>query len=358
MRATTYLVLLGGVWALTLAGPALAIDGDRISINGYTSFEVERQIESAGEGLGDPNLSFDADLFDLVLNIQVDDRIRAAADMTWEHGGASEDGRGNVALEYGFVEYTFSDALKMRFGKMFTPFGIFNEIHTAKPAFLSVKEAASTNKAERIVDGAYRFFPRWGAGVAIRGGTFLADGYLDYDIMIANGEQEETNPFEEDNNRGKSLTARVRYDASDELQVGTSFYYDKLAGPEFDHVVSEGLQLTYDTGTLRIMAEVVLGSLKLDSGTSLKQLGWFIQPSYRMSSGLTPYTRIEFVDPDRDADDDRGFSLVLGINYETTGGLTFKLEENYFKGEDETGGLKDLPGNDYSEIKAAVVVGF
>lgn len=183
---------------------------------------------------------------------------------------------------------------------MFTPFGLFNEIHTAKPAFLSVKETASTNKAERIIYGAYRFFPRWGTGVGIHGGLFLAEHYLDCDILIAND----------------------------------------------DHLVSEGIQLQYDTGTLRVLAEAVLGSMNPASGSSVQQLGWFIQPSYRMDSGLTPYTRLEFFDLDRDVDDDRGFSLVLGFNYETSGGLTFKLEENYFKGGAESAGLRDLPGTD------------
>ena len=146
-----------------------ALDSNKITINGYTSFEVEKQVDGQGKGGGDPHLSFDADLFDLVVNFQVSDQVRAAADFTWEHGVASEDDRGNAALEYGFVEHTFSDLFKIRVGKMFTPFGIFNEIHTAKTAFLSVKEAASTNKPERIVEGAFRFFPRWGVGIALRG---------------------------------------------------------------------------------------------------------------------------------------------------------------------------------------------
>ena len=101
--------------------------------------------------------------------------------MTWEHGAATEDDRGNVALEYGFVEYAVSDLLKVRFGKMFTPFGIFNEIHTAKPAFLSVKEAAGTNKPERIVEAGYRFFPRWGTGIALRGDGVLGGKDFDYE---------------------------------------------------------------------------------------------------------------------------------------------------------------------------------
>src|SRR5262245_15218105 len=95
----------------SVAGEAAAQDFfDRIRINGYTSFEFEKQLSKQGNG--DKNGSFDADGFDLVLNIHASERVRAALDMALEHGVATEDGRGNVAMEYGFVEFTVSDAAK------------------------------------------------------------------------------------------------------------------------------------------------------------------------------------------------------------------------------------------------------
>ena len=343
---------------LLLYVPATAIDGDMITLNGYTSFEFEKQRGNAEDGLGDPNFSFDADLFDLVFNIQVDDRIRAATDVTWEHGGASEDNRGNMALEYGFVEYSVSDLVRLRFGKMFTPFGIFNEIHTAKPAFLSVKEAAGTNKTERIVKDAFRFFPRWGTGIGLHGDGALGDGYVDYDVLIANGEQEETNPFEEDNNKAKSVTARIGYDPSPKVHVGSSFYFDKLSGPDYDYTVSEGIEIEYDREALRIVAEVVLGFRKPDSDAVVKQLGWYVQPSYQISPGFTPYVRLDFVDSNLSSGSNHGIGVIFGFNIETSGGLILKLEENYLKGAANSAGLLDIPGRDYHEIKAAVVLGF
>ena len=54
--------------------------GDKVSINGYSSFEFEKQIGE--EGRGDPNGSFDVDLFDLVINVQATDRLRIATDIT------------------------------------------------------------------------------------------------------------------------------------------------------------------------------------------------------------------------------------------------------------------------------------
>jgi len=181
---TRYPGLVVAVCLALSALAAYAIDLNALTINGYTSFEYELQIEPDDDGDGDPNDSFDADLMDLVFNFQVSDQIRAAMDVSFEHRTTTEDDRGNVALEYGFVEYSFSDLFKIRAGKMFTPLGIFNEIHTAKPAYLSVKEAPSTNKPERIVDAAARFFPRWGVGLGIIGNGEINGKTFDYNLLL------------------------------------------------------------------------------------------------------------------------------------------------------------------------------
>ncbi|MEM7397089.1 MAG: hypothetical protein AAF492_32590, partial [Verrucomicrobiota bacterium] len=311
----------------------------------------------------------DADNIDLVINIRVTDKIRAAADVTWEHGVASEDDRGNAALEYGFVEYSFSDLARVRFGKMFTPFGVFNEIHTAKPAFLSVKEAPSVNKTERIVEGGYRFFPRWGTGIALQGDGLFQGRDFDYDLMISNGEQEETNPFEEDNNDTKALTGRVRYQILENLRLGYSFYYDdairevmideetEAETTSESSLFSQELEAELWLGKLRILAEVAHGSLDPESGGSQDQLGWYIQPSYHFDNGITPYLRYGYLDPDRDVSDNEGMELVAGVNIAVNENFIVKIENDYFHGEDETN-LAEFPGNDYNEIKAAVVLGF
>jgi phosphate-selective porin len=328
---------------------------ERISINGYSNFEFEKQI--GDEGFGDPNGSFDADQFDLVFNIQVSDRIRVATDISWEHGTATEDGRGNQAIEYGFVEYTVHDLLKVRFGKMFTPFGIFNEIHTAKPAFLTVKEAASTNKADRILEDAYLFYSRWGAGIAITGSGVIGGRNWNYDVLIANGEQENTNPFEEDDNSAKSFTARVRFEPTDNLRVGNSFYYDTLTDESSSSILSDGLEVEWQPGRFRFQAEAVFGWLRQRGGGNVAQVGWYVQPSWHFENGVTLYARLDHIDLDRDVDGDSGRDLIFGLNYELTRNFQLKAENNWFKGGEATE-YAELPGRDYHELKAAVVLGF
>ena len=344
------------LFALAFSTAAQAQEtADRIVINGYTNFEFSKQISKAGNG--DKNGSFDADQFDLVFNITVSERVRVAADLSWEHGTATEAGWGNQALEYGFVEYALSDKLKLRFGKMFTPFGVFNEIHTAKPAFLTVKEAASLNKNDRIVDGGFLFYPRWGAGIAAHGDGVLGGKDFSYDVLVANGEQEEANPFEEDENTSKSLTARLRVDATENIRVGYSFYRDRLSSPTFTTLHSHGFEAELNLTRLRILGEVAFGSLGLRAGGSQRQLGWYIQPSYHLKNGWTPYLRLDHVNPNRRLLDVGGRDFIIGVNVELSKNFQLKVENNAFRGGSKSS-LASYPGRGYHELKAALVLGF
>jgi hypothetical protein len=257
------------------------------------------------------------------------------------------------------------NAIRVRFGKFLIPFGVFNEIHTAKPAFLSVKEAGSTNKAERIVDNAFRFFPRWGAGIALNGDIVLGEKSLDYDLLFSNGEQEDENPYEEDNNISKAVTFRTRMDVNESINVGLSLYKDTYSSDKevAGNLQSTGFQTRYQATTdLEVLFEIVQGvktDLDTDSGddVSVTQTGWFVQPSYSIGS-TTGYLRHEVIDPDADTEDDGGTTTILGANIELDGAMNIKLEHHTVKGEDNAAGLSDFEGKGYSELKAAVVVGW
>jgi hypothetical protein len=341
---------------LALSVPASAQElTDRIVINGYTNFEFEKQVSKQGKG--DKNGSFDADQIDLVFNVAVSERVRVAIDLSWEHGTATEDDRGNQALEYGFVEYAFSDKLKLRFGKMHTPFGVFNEIHTAKPAFLSVKEPPSLNKNSRVVGGGYLFYPRWGAGIEAHGDAVVRGMDLTYDVLVANGDSETVNPFELDENTSKSVTTRVRLDVTDNIRVGYSFYRDRLASNVFTSLHSHGLEAELNLARFRLLGEMAFGSLGLATGGSQRQVGWYIQPSMHLSHGITPYLRYDSFNPNRDLTGVDGHVFLVGVNVELAKNFQLKLENNDFRGGSKST-LAVFPGKGYNEIKAALVLGF
>ncbi len=369
-------------------GPALAespvtTSGESFRLNGYSSFEFEKQLTE--DGKGDKNGSFDADLFDLVLNWRANERLRVAADVTWEHGAAAEDGRGNVAIEYGFAEYAFGDWLRLRAGKMFTPFGIYNEIHTAKPAFLSVKEPFATNRTDKW-GTPVRLYPRWLTGVAALGNGTSPVGEWDYAVAVSNGEQyaytadgfEITgNPFEEDNNKEKALTARVRLATVANLELGLSGYLDTVTVDGMAGTlrqVAYGVSLKWSLPSPSIGVELELVGADFTPSPSLKDAvdaafpaapldtrttkGATAMAFWHATEALTPYARFEWLDPDDDVEDDVTTLLLAGVNYRVAGGLVLKLEGDYTMAQKNSGFGDGIDGVDFFEVKAAAVVGF
>lgn len=344
------------------APPAAAdvISSGDLTLDLYISFEVEKQIEA--EGNGDPNGSFDADQVDVVFNY-TRDRFRIAVDTVIEHGVSTEEDRGNVELSFGFAEWAASPKLKLRAGKVLSPYGIHNELNSYKSGFLSVKLPLATSKPDKLTRQGFRFFPRRQVGVGVLGSVPLAggDATLDYDVIVGNGDQEDTNPYEEDNNSQKSLTARVVYEPSLGFGVGLSAYHDTLSGSEGDiGLTSLGAHLQYKGEHFQAWAEIDRGKLDYDRTAipDLDQLGGFVEVGYAFASGLTPYLQAQYLSTESDVRNESVTVFIPGIYYRFEKYAVVKLENAYHKGSRDNGRFADIPGRDYNELRAAVVLGF
>jgi hypothetical protein len=377
------------------AGPARAespvtTNGESLQLNGYSSFEFEKQLTDKGEG--DKYGSFDADLFDLVFNWRGSEHLRVAADVTWEHGAASENGRGNVAVEYAWAEYAVNDAFRIRAGKMFTPFGIYNEIHTAKPATLTVKEPFSTNRTDKWGTET-RLYPRWLVGVGFFGNGTSAIGDWDYALAVSNGEQFQYNadgfditgnPYEEDNNKQKAVTARVRLATIGNIAVGLSGYFDlvRVYNPEgpfkgdFKGTLRQtayGLSLKWTNPEPSIGVElefvgadftpttalknsvVAAGYAPLDTATTM---GGSAMVFWHATESLTPYIRYEYLNLDDDISADATSLILAGVNYRVGDGLVLKVEGDYTMAQKNSAFGDGVDGLNFLELKIAAVVGF
>jgi hypothetical protein len=348
--------------ALLSATPAQAQLGDRIRINGYSNFEWEYQLSNHDKGRGDKNGSFDADLLDLVFNFQPTDRLRVAADLTWEHGPATEDGRGNVAAEYAFAEYKFSDAFRLRAGKMFVPFGIYNELHTAKPATLIINESFATNKPERL-GAPMRFYARWGAGFEAVGQFHSGRMNWDYSLLLFNGETNAVNPFEEDDNGPKSLAGRVRLEPHPTLKLGVSFYTDRRTvyddqGKNTGQRVTEnayGASLEWTPGPFGVELEWVGGQVPAAGTNRVTTNGVSVVISRHVSSRLTPYVQVQYLDPNKNVSSDAATVYGGGLNVRVDTGCFLKLEVARFAaGAANT----RLGGKEYTQAAGAIAIGF
>jgi hypothetical protein len=350
--------------ALTATAPGTAGAegfGDKLRVNGYFSLEFEKQF--GDEGKGDPNGSFDADQVDLVINALPTDRVRLAADFGWVHGTDTEFDQGAAVLEYAFAEYTFADWLKARGGKMQTPFGLYNEIHNVKTLMMTVKEPYATTKNTSF-GSEFRFFPRFGTGLALLGNASVA-GDLDYVLMVANGEDIAGNPYEEDDNKTKSITARVRWSPAAGLDFGASFYTDTLSeyddegeptGGETD-LMSYGAYAKYERGGLGIEVEGVSGTYEKSTDDEVARYGLTAMAYYRIAGRYAPYFRYEYLEPDTDVDDDQAALYIYGLNVQVSMGLVLKFEFDTVSAGENNDRFKGGNG-DYTEFKAAVALAF
>jgi len=358
MKSAKYLAM--PLFGLLAAPTLFAAPIENIDFNGYLSFEYEQHIN--GDAGGDKHGSFDLDLFDLVLNIDLSNSLRVATDITWEHGTATENELGNAAIEYAFAEYRINNLLQLRAGKMFTNFGIYNEIHTAKPAILTVKEPLSTNKNNKL-GSEFRFYPRWNTGIALLGIKETPEYGLDYIIQLSNGEDTESNPYEEDTNNTKAINGRLRVHLSDTIRAGLSFYHDKLNHYDLSgnvdgstRITSFGSQLQYETADgLGIEAEVVSGKVKTYQGVNIDRYALTTMFYFQLSPGITPYYRYEFLDPNRDISDDNGSIHILGVNLPVDNNMHLKIEIDKFNTDTAN---SEYNGADFVELKSSISIGF
>ncbi len=353
-RITGFIILA----AVTLALP---LDPDRISLNGFVSFEAEQQIDAIG--LGDPNFSLDADLLDLIFNFQIGENMRTVCDISWKHGHESSKNYGALDLEYVFIEHTFFDEIKLRIGKILTPFGNFNEILQAKPAYYSVDVPLSAEIVKQFAPTSFLFFPKSGMGISIQGETvFQYTKSLEYHFFVANGLQDSsTNPYEMDGNISKSIAAQLRFSVTDNIKVGKSIYIDNPVHPIHRLIFSDGYEFEFNNGKFRLLSELTIGNLYKDKditeNSQVTQAGAYIQPSFSFESGLTPYFRFDILDPDIKLDDNYSFVTTLGIHYELSNWYMVKSEVDYFHFGKKSQ-VPQLSDAGYTTFKAALVLGF
>ena len=362
MRKPILTVALLATAAWGLPAHAQQIDlSDKIRLNGYSNFEFEYM--PSKQGRGDANASFDAQEFDLVFNILPTDRLRVNADLRWEHGVATEDSRGNAAISHGFVEYTFLDALKLRGGKMLLPFGIYNEIHTAKPAIFMYKEPFAVYKTEKL-GGVRRFQPRSGSGLEALGAVNFGGVESDYTLLLTNGETNgKKDPFEEDDNSNKSLTGRVRLRPLSWLMVGSSYYHDQLT--EYDALgkatggrtrqASYVQSLELSPGPFLVQGEWARSSVTPSTTPGTDMNGWYAVGSVMLLDRFRPYVEYQRFDPNTKLGNDDVTLVSPGVNIRIDGGLFLKFQADRYHSLPANTRLK---GVDYTELTAAAAVAF
>ncbi len=173
---------------------------------------------------------------------------------------------GSVVIERAWIEYNKLQALKLRFGNFFTPFGIWNEDH-GTPTLISLAWPQFMTQ---------RWMPLRQTGVMAYGNAFAGSWELGYAATLTNGRQE-TSTLNIDGYLGYGGRLYARRDAGDvNSTLGLSFFTGKTRDKVVSITANEpeviwktsstfeyneyvmGADVSVDVGRTRIRSEGVL----------------------------------------------------------------------------------------------------
>ena len=356
------------------SGSAFAISMDEFKLNGFFDLEYEESYKVSSSMKDSSSVdrkgSFDQYHFNILMEFPMSDNVTVKGHIEYEHvpqlsgkkiqideaGNKKVDvdtGKGEIKIEWAYLEYLLTNSIRLRGGMALTPFGIYNEIHDATPTYLSIRTPWGIYKTTSVGSlNNHAMFPKFSTGIFALG-NYLSDSDLrvNYVFYISNGENFSKNEAERDDNDNKALGGRVMVSPISGLTVGGSFFTGKkqTSATDMENHTAWAGSLDYTIHNIGLRAEYASSKL-----ADITQKGSYGEVSYRVLRQMTPYLRYGMFDPDDEGDEDEWSELVYGINYELQPHFIIKIENRHFKGDTNNAKVSD----DYNELGAAVTVAF
>jgi hypothetical protein len=165
--------------ATAVAGVASAQSPRAVQFHGFGSWAYGNT-DGNTYLFGTDQGSYDNTSFALNVNAAISDQLTIAAQMDWATGEMAAGGNEvEVDLSFAFVEWRFSDALRLRAGRVKQPFGLYTEIldvGTARP-FIDLPQgvyggnALTTDAYEGLgLKGRAQLSSTWGIEYSLYGG--------------------------------------------------------------------------------------------------------------------------------------------------------------------------------------------
>ncbi len=336
--------LTGRIWGQEMIGP-----------HGFLTLEAEI---SNKDSIGERG-TFDLHHFNLFGNYLITSRARVFGEIEWEHG-TDTDRRERNGIEKGFVrverawfEYEMSRYLKLRLGKFLTPYGIYNEIHDASPAYDTVVLPQSIYGFHTNPFGEQqRFYPKFSLGVQILGGIETQHAQFQYKFYLSNGRGK--NPFEQDDNKNKGIGMRLLAEFPQPgIKVGYSITTDKN-GLEFNsRQTSQVWDFRFEYRNLHFSSEYALAYLAGMKGKNSEQhaTAWWGEIAALLFGRQTIFIRYDFFDNDSRRMNDRERDLILGSSIQV-------LKQVLVKGELHFWNVDNAPRSHYVLATSSLAVTF
>ena len=284
----------------TAAPASKASWADKTSLGGYGELHYN-QLDGKGGASGKDE--FDFHRFVLFLGHQFNERTRFFSELEVEHSFFnSSSGKGELELEQAYVEFDLNDNHSAKAGLFLIPVGIINETHEP-PTFYGVER--------NPVEGAIIPTTWWAGGVGLSG---KLGGGFSYDLAVHEGlstnnnvNGSTTNKYAIRAGRQKTsearasdlaTTARLKWTGIPGLELAASFQHqgDITQGldPKAGSANLYELHGVFNKGPFGLRALYAQWNLDGSGPAAIgadKQLGWYVEPSFRISEQWGVFAR-------------------------------------------------------------------
>jgi hypothetical protein len=271
--------------------------------------------------------------FDLLLTARINDRASVLSEIVFGEDDAQSFG---VDLERLLFKYDYNDRLRMAFGRYHTGIGYYNT------AFHSGKWLQTTADRPLIMEFAAHggLLPTQAIGVSVTG--LIPSGGLGLNYLAEYGSSDTIRPQIDDSgapeveNNGNSINLALfaRPDSVRGLQLGASFYHDKISYFEVGPSIRTGQTIVnghviYARHGIEILNEGFLIRHVLEhSNTALNMPAFYAQFSKHIGH-FRPFFRYQYINASqRSMFEDVGLrhGPSFGTRYDLNDNLAFKLQ--------------------------------
>lgn len=277
----------------------------RTSIGGYA--EIHYNALSNQLDGGDDKDQIDAHRYVLFVNHAFNDDIKFYSELELEHSLAGEGKPGEVELEQAFIEQRLNSEHRAKYGLFLVPVGILNETHEPDTFYGVERNSVEKNiipttwwEAGAGLSG--EIAPTVQYDVAVHSGLFL-DEVLDSDGSVVKREakvRDGRQKVAEAKGDDYAYTGRVKYSGIQGLELAATLQYqadlrqgEAASGSWNALLFSTHAIYRYDDFELRALyagwdIDEAINSWK--DGAE-EQLGYYIEPSYRVSDKIGVFAR-------------------------------------------------------------------
>lgn len=342
---------------------------DKISIHGFGGWGYGNT-DGNNYLLGSKGGNYHNSNFSLNITTAPYEKLVIVAQMKWEdrHEGLE------VELSYAFAEWSFSDALKLRFGRIKQPFGIYSEIYdvgTIRPFFFLPQAVYGPVGITALyfdgigISGAYYAKNGWGISYDFYGGEIdLLDSHAWH---ILEAEDQGENEYEE----LEVETEHTKDTAGGKLVISTpveglSFGFSAFAGkheapheeaatgePFWGNHRSYAIHVEYFTDNWLVRSEYARHICHAHINVNT----FYLEVAYKFTERWQVAARYDWLDSELSIFDvSEAPSLIehknfaMGLNYWFTSGLVLKLSYHTVDGNRFA-----MPENLYEAIEESVL---